>query len=342
MIKQRKFGKISNQHDVHAFDLTSSTGLSATVLNYGAIIQSLRLPSGRDIVLGFDELEGYLGPHPNLGTIIGRVANRIENAAFSIDGKTYRLPANEGAHNLHSGPDGFDRVLWDAKIDQNGIAQNGNNQDRLILTHSSPAGHQGFPGQLDVQIIFQTLGNTLRLDMSAHCDKACPVNLTHHSYFNLTDAGRSKISDHDLTVLCQEYLDMQADQIPSGRILPVSGTPYDFQTPKAAPPDLDDCFVKHHNAHGGAMQPLVRLRSKTTGTELIVSSTQPSVQIYSGAHIEPMIGKTDISYGPNHGIAIEPQNFPNAVNEDGFPCPILRAGETYHHRIDYTLNDARS
>ncbi|MEP1230266.1 MAG: hypothetical protein ABJG88_06290, partial [Litorimonas sp.] len=246
MISRRTFGKLSNGHVVHAFDLTSDTGLRAVVLEYGAILQSLRLPCGLDVVLGFDNLTSYLGPHPCFGTAIGRLANRTRGAAFTIEDTRYLIPANEGPNNLHGGPDGFDRAIWKGEI-QDGA---------LILTHVSPDGHQGFPGRIEAQMTFKLSGNTLSLDMQAHADKATPINLTHHSYFNLTDGGKTSALDHDLTVLCEDYLDLDSANIPTGQILKTAGGSMDFQTPKSVTQSLDDCFVKHHDASNQSVKKL--------------------------------------------------------------------------------------
>ncbi len=331
MITKRKFGTLPNGQDVYAFDLTSQSGLRATILEYGAILQSLCLPSGLDIVLGFDELAPYLGPHPSFGTAIGRMANRTREAAFSVDGTRFSMPANAGQHNLHGGPEGFDRRLWQGKIEG----------DYVVLTHTSPDGHQGFPGRVRAQMIFSLQKTTLSLDMMARTDKTTPINLTHHSYFNLTDGGVTPIDDHDLIVLCKKHLELDHDNIPTGRILNTSGTMLDYSRAKHPAPDLDDCWIKHHNAKNKSVKKLAKLMSSTTGHMIIICSTQPGLQVYSGAHIGEIIGKSGALYGPNHGIALEPQNFPNAVNEDSFPSPLLKPDALYHHTIRYTVKTAK-
>jgi len=327
MISRRKFGELPDGRDVHAFDLLSDTGLRASFIEYGASLQSLRLPSGLDVVLGFDDLAGYLGQHPCFGAAIGRVANRISGARFELGGETIILPANDGAHNLHSGPNGFDRALWHGEVQG----------DKLVFTHISPDGHQSFPGRVTAQMIVSLEGNTLSLDMTARSDKVTPINLTHHSYFNLTDGGKTPITDHELTILCEAYLEMDAENIPTGRIMANAGTNMDYRAGKTPSPRLDDCFVKHHDAANISVKKLAKLTSKTTGNMLIICSTQPAIQAYSGAHIPNIIGKSTAPYGPNHGIALEPQNFPNAVNETSFPSPLLEPETLYHQTIRYTL-----
>jgi len=175
MITKREFGQLSNGQKVYAFDLISETGLHATILEFGATLQAFKLPSGLDVVLGFDDLAGYVAPHPCFSAAIGRTANRTRAAQFEIDGQIYSIPANEGRNNLHGKPDGFDQALWTGEIDG----------ERLVLTHTSPDGHQGYPGQVTAQMIFHIEGNTLSLDMTARSDKTTPINLTHHNYFNL-------------------------------------------------------------------------------------------------------------------------------------------------------------
>lgn len=335
MIKTRIFGLLPNGDHVYAFDLygggVDGSGLTATILSYGAILQSLRLPSqqdtGLDVVLGFDDLAGYLGDHPCFGTAIGRIANRTRGASFTVDEQVYTIPANDGLNNLHGGPCGFDRVNWEHEIDG----------ERLILTHISPNGHQGFPGTVTAQIEFTLSGSTLGLDMRARTDQLTPLALTHHSYFNLTDGGASEVSDHELTVMCEHYLERGPDNVPTGRILSMSGSALDYTQAKRAAPDLDDCFVKHHDTDNTRVHKLAKIKSKTTGHMMIICSTQPALQIYSGAHIGDITGKNAAGYRANHGIALEPQNFPNAVNEKSFPSPLIGPEKLYHHSIRYTV-----
>jgi len=332
MIKKRDFGQLSNGHKVHAFDLSSNTGLRATVVEFGATLQAFELQSGLDVVLGFDDLAGYAAPHPCFGAAIGRTANRTGRARFEINGEAYSIPANEGPNNLHGKPDGFDQALWTGRIEEDVI-----DGERLVLTHISPDGHQGYPGKVTAQMIFSLKGHTLSLDMTARTDKTTPINLTHHNYFNLTDGGASSALDHEITIMCDDYLEMDAENIPTGAVMDVADTPMDYLAAKAVAPNLDDCFVKHRDADNKAVNKVVKLTSKTTGNMLIICSSQPALQVYSGGHIPRMTGKSGIAYAPNHGIALEPQNFLNAVNEKSFPNSLLEPETLYHQTIRYTL-----
>jgi len=314
MIKSRIFGKFKNGDPVTAYDLPSEAGFRATILSYGATLQSLMFPDETNVVLGFDNLENYLGDHPCLGAIIGRVANRISGASFKIDGILYHLPANESTHNLHSGPQGFDRVNWLGKIEDG----------TLILSHSSPDGHQGFPGEVKIELRFKFEGSTLSLGMTAATNKPTPINLTFHPYFNLTGSHQDSILDHKLEILADHYTPMTRTGLPTGEIKSVTGTQFDFRNAKPIPKQwmLDHNFVKHADSQNKGVKKLAKLSSETTGHKVIICSTHPGLQVYTGQ---------------KDGVAIEPQNFPDAPNIPDFPNAILRPGDTYHQIIRYTF-----
>ena len=332
MISQHIFGHMPDGTKVLAYTLRSETGLKATLVEYGATLQSLILPNGQDIVLGFDNLERYLQPHPCFGAAIGRVAGRIKQAEFTIKGQLFNLPKNDGAHNLHGGPQGFDKALW-----QGHVENNDSDQERLILTHICPDGHQGFPGQVTVQMIFSLHQDSLSLDMHAQSTVVTPINLTHHSYFNLSNSGSAPIDDHRLEIFCDHYLETDAANIPTGQIKSTKHSDFDYAAPREIARDLDDCFVKHDRIDNAPMKKLARLSSLTTGHRLIICSTQPALQAYSGGHMGHHIGKAGIAYDNYHGLSLEPQNFPNAINEQGFPDCLLHPNTPYHQKIRYTL-----
>jgi len=314
MITSRIFGKLHNGEQVTAYDLASEAGFRATLLSYGATLQSLTFPDGRNVVLGFDHLEKYLGKHPCLGAMIGRVANRISGASFKIDDIHYHLPANEGPHNIHSGPQGFDRVNWRGKSED----------DTLILSHTSPDGHQGFPGDVETELRFKFEGSTLSLSMKATTNKPTPINLTYHPYFNLSGDNKSTACDHTLEILANYYTPVTKTGLPTGEVKSVTGTQFDFRSTAPLPGSwvLDHNFVKHQDSQNKDIKKLAKLSSDTTGHKVIICGTQPGLQVYTGQ---------------KKGVAIEPQNFPNAVNIADFPNTILRPGETYHHTIRYTF-----
>jgi len=319
MITSRIFGELPNGEIAIAYTLTSEAGFVAIVLSYGATLQSLIFPDGANVVLGFKGLESYLGDHPKIGSFIGRVANRIGRASFKIDGINYDLPANEGPNNLHSGPNGFDRVNWAGKIDD----------DALILRYISPDGHQGFPGTVKTELRFAFKGHTLSLDMKATTDKATPINLTYHPYFNLTGSGEDAGLDHKLEILAEHYTPLTEAGLSTGDIKPVEGTQFDFRKAKPIPTDwvLDHNFVKHQDNQNKAIRKMARLSSDTNQHKVIICATHPGLQVYTGQ---------------KGGIAIEPQNFPDAPNHPEFPNAILRPEETYHQIIRYTFRSGEA
>ena len=331
MITYREFGTLPSGDIITAFDLESEAGFRATILTYGATLQSLTFPNGQDIVLGFDSLEGYLGIHPYFSSAIGRVANRIGEARFSIDGRDYALSKNEGKNNLHGGPEGFERAIWDGEIDN----------ETLILRHTSPDGHQGFPGKLLTEFRFSFQGHRLSLNIQATIDKACPINITYHPYFNLTNQGASPCTDHELQIYADYHSPTDSYSIPTGEILPTnSDFGYDYKRPKTLKENdaLDENFViKDLKSENKDMVKMANIRSRTTGHKVIICSTQMCLQVYAGSHIPPLKGKAGTIYGTNHGVALEPQSFPDAVNQINFPDNILRPGEIYDHTISYTF-----
>ena len=332
MITSREFGTLPDGEKVIAYDFVTEDGFQATILSYGATLQSLTFPDGTDIVLGFDTLENYLGEHPYFGSIIGRVANRISGASFEIDGKRYKLPANEGPNNLHAGPEGFERVNWFGEV----------KGETLILRHTSPDGHQGFPGELMTELSFTFNGAKLMLNIRAATDKPCPVNITYHPYFNLTDGGATPATDHKLQINASFYTPTDADNLPTGQISSASSNEdYRYSEPRGIEPSskLDQNFVIKdvENDKKSEMAKVAKLSSVTTGHKVIICSTQRCIQAYTGEHIPEMIGKSGTQYGPHHGIALEPQGYPDAINHKAFPSNILQPGELYNQTISYTF-----
>ena len=331
MIKSREFGKMPTGETVTAYDFSTEKGFQATILSYGAILQSLTFPNGLDVVLGFETLDDYLGDHPYFGTIVGRVANRISGAGFTIDGQQYDIPKNEGENSLHSGPIGFDKVNWIGEIDE----------DTLILRHTSPDGHQGFPGELKTELSFTFSGAKLSLHIQADVDKPCPVNITYHPYFNLTDGGATACTDHQLQIHSKFYTHADENNIPTGkRSRSACSAHFAYNVAKYIRRDdhLDQNFViKALGSDDAQVVKMAKLSSDATGHKIIVCSTQPCLQAYAGFHIPKMAGKAGATYGPNHGVALEPQGYPDGINQAAFPSTLLRPGDAYSHKIIYTL-----
>jgi len=328
VITKRHFGTLKNGTEIYAFDFKSQTGFSATVLNYGAIIQSLRFKA-RDLVLGYDTLMPYEKNLAYFGAAIGRVANRIRNAQFEINGTKFHLSQNSGPHNLHSGPKGFEHAVWDAAIEGG----------TLVLNHISPEGTNGFPGTLNMTYRFTLTDDVLKIDMTAQTDRATLCNPTHHSYFNLEEKQGStplNINAHSLTLLAKTYTPIDSDTLPIGTIEPVKDTEFDFtHKTQIGPRAVDHNFVVPPVSTQKNLRPMAEL--STQEIKLSVESTLPAVQIYTGDFIEPQIGKMDLPYGPRSGLAIEPQFFPDAPNCPAFPSIILRPDETYSETILYRV-----
>lgn len=336
MITSRKFGDLPNGETVTAYDFTTEAGFRATILSYGATLQSLTLPDGTDIVLGFDTLESYLGAHPYFGAAIGRVANRIGGASFEIDEVRFEVPKNEGQNNLHSGPDGFDRANWFGEIDG----------ENLILRHTSPDGHQGFPGELLTELHFSLKNSTLSLNIQAVTTKSCPVNITYHPYFNLNDGGVTPCTDHLLQINAKFFSHSDSQGIPTGDIsnAPCSDEKsYNEPRPIKEGDCLDQNFVITSVwPEEIKMSKMAQLNSVITGHKVIICSTQNCLQAYTGGHIAKINGKSGAIYGPNHGIALEPQSFPDALNHGEFPDNTLHPGKIYSHKIRYTFRPGKA
>lgn len=331
MLKVENFGHLPNGETVRAYSFETALGFRATILSYGATLQSLKFPDGTDVILGFDTLRSYLGEHPYFGAIIGRVANRIGQASFELAGHRYTLPKNEGKNNLHSGPNGFDRANWGGTIEG----------ETLILRHTSPDGYQGFPGELMTELHFTFQGNTLSLNIRARVNKACPVNITYHPYFNLTNGGTSECSDHTLQIFASHFTEKHNNGVPTGGISPIDSCPalnYSDAKSIVKKDTLDQNFVTmspkkdNHNK-----QKMAKLSSNSSGRKVIICSTYPCLQAYTGASIPNLTGKSGKTYGANHGIALEPQGFPNAVNIEDFPTNVLQPDDVYNHSISYTF-----
>jgi aldose 1-epimerase len=317
---------------VHSFRLGQPDGLQAEVLQYGGILRSLSFPTPRgrkELVLGLPTLEAYRGDSAYLGVIAGRFANRIAGAQFELDGRRYRLTANEGPHHLHGGALGFGRRVWEV-LDAS--------SEELSLGYRSPAGEEGYPGTLQVTARFQIRADAMELKLEAQTDAATPVNLTNHAYFNLSGDPQLPVAEHRLTVPADGYLPVvDAAMIPSGEIASVAGTPFDFRSGRpiantenhpqlALAGGYDHCLVLAEGHRYTA-----ELHSPESGVTLRMISPMPAVQFYAGQKLHrshPDLG---------HGLCLEPQGFPNAPNEPGFPGTILWPGQVYSHLIRYEL-----
>jgi len=342
-VSKAPFGRLPDGTLVDGYTIHNAGGMSLHVITYGAIITSLRTRDrgGRfdDIVLGFDDLDGYLHDPPYFGAIVGRYANRIAKGRFSLNGRTYQLPVNNGPNSLHGGTRGFDKVVWNATPFENDSAAG------VVLTHVSPDGDMGYPGRLDVRVTY-TLNDhdELVVDYLATTNKPTPVNLSQHSYFNLAGDGRRDILDHVLQLDADRFTPVDSTLIPTGELAPVAGTPFDFRTPTAigarigqADQQLRFGLGYDHNfvleQRGPGLQHVARVVEPGTGRTMDISSDQPGIQFYSGNFLDGTIrGKAGRVYAHRYGFCLETQHFPDSPNQPSFPSTILRPGERYTTR----------
>lgn len=350
-----------------AIVLKNRAGVEAHVLRRGAIIQKLLVPNASgalaDVVLGFDEEQPYKdGTSPYMGALVGRVANRVAGAKFTLDGQTYQLAANNGPNCLHGGKIGYDKVEWAAE------RQDSERGQAVRLTYTSPDGEEGFPGTVQVAVTYTlTDSNELITEMHAVTDRATPINLAQHSYFNLAghNAGGSGILNHELTIHGDHYTPVDDGSIPVGDIAPVQGSPFDFtsphtvgeridQVPGPAPGGYDHNWVlfglgpdAKDKCHGGMASETPQLAATLvdpgSGRGMHVLTTTPGVQFYSGNFLDGTLqGKGGAVYQKHAGLCLETQGFPNAINQPNFPSVVLRPGEAYRHVLAYQFFNASS
>ncbi len=343
-IAEEPFGEVDG-HAVRLFTLKNANGLTAKITDYGAIVTELYVPDRdgelSDIVLGFDTVEEYVDGSPYFGAIVGRVANRIAGGTFELDGKTYTLAKNNGPHHLHGGVRGLDKVVWKAQ------AVPTEHGPSVVLTYRSPAGEEGYPGNVDVTVVYTlTDADELVVDMRATTDAPTPVNLAHHSYWNLAGHASGTILEHVLRVDADRYTPGDADLIPTGEIAPVQGTPFDFRAPRAIGADIDRLPAAGDDPGGydvnyvlrgtEAPRSAARVHEPASGRVIEIETSAPGLQLYSGNFLDGIEGKDGASYGKHTGFCLETQLFPDAIHQrgrPGWPDPILRPGETYHHRM---------
>jgi aldose 1-epimerase len=345
-ITRKAFGVLASGETADLYTLVNARGTQAQITNYGAILVSMRVPdsAGRldEVVLGFDEIGGYLTNKPYFGAAIGRYANRIANAAFSLDGTEYRLAANEGPHHLHGGVRGFDKAIWRA------TGSVGPQGPLLELRRTSSDGEEGYPGALEVTIIYTlTEDSELRIDYEARTDRATVVNLSHHSYFNLCDAGASPILEHEIEIKADRYTPVDAGLIPTGAIAAVHGTPFDFKRPRSIGARIDQDHAQLQAAGGydhnfvlngkpGELALAARVSEPSSGRTLTVYTTQPGLQFYTGNFLDgSIVGKGATPYFKRHAFCLETQHFPDSPNKPHFPSTRLEAGQRYQHTTIY-------
>jgi aldose 1-epimerase len=354
-IHQRVFGRLPDGRAVEEFTLTNARGIEVRALTYGAIITVIRTPdrSGRlaDIVLGFDSLQAYVERSPYFGAIVGRFANRIAKGRFTLDGVTYHLATNNGPNSLHGGLRGFDKAMWTAE------PMRGDSGAGVAFHYRSADGEEGYPGNLDVRVTYTlTPRDELVVDYVASTDKATPVNLSQHTYWNLRGDARADILDHVLTLHASAYTPVDSTLIPTGEIASVAGTPFDFRSPMAigariAQPNEQLRFGRGYDHNwvldrptgrggqdGGGLVRAARVVDSTSGRTLEISTTEPAIQFYSGNFLDGTItGKYGVVYEHRAALVLETQHFPDSPNHPSFPSTILRPGDTYRTRTVFAF-----
>ena len=361
--RKTSFGKTLEGEAVDLYVLTNKRGMEVAITNYGGALVSIKVPdrNGKlgDVVLGYDSLEGYINDKANLGILVGRYANRIGHAQFSLDGKTYTLAKNNGENSLHGGVKGFGKVLWKARempgvtllspgfnpgprFKQIGVGQS------LELTYLSKDGEEGFPGNLRVTVIYTlTDGNELRIAYSATTDKTTVVNLTNHSYFNLAGPGSGDILGSQLVIEADKFTPVDSGLIPTGELRDVAGTPFDFRKATAIGARIeqndeqlklgggyDHNFVLRRKA-GDPISLAARVVEPASGRVLEVWTTEPGVQLYTGNFLDGVRGKGGASYTKRSAFCLETQHFPDSPNQPKFPAVVLKPGGRYQTTTIY-------
>lgn len=345
-IEKEYFGQTKDGSHINIYTLTNTESIEVKIINYGAIIQSLTTPDRNnnyeDVVLGYDKLEDYINDSPYFGAIVGRYGNRIAKGKFTLDSVDYKLVTNNGANHLHGGREGFDKVVWDSKIVKNDM------EVGVEMTYLSKDGEEGYPGNLQTTVIY-TLNNKneLQIEYTAITDKATPVNLTHHSYFNLSGNCKIYILNHELWINANYFTPVDEGLIPSGELRPVKGTPMDFTIPTAIGARIDEDTEQLKFGLGydhnwvldnvdGTMKLQVSLYDPASGRLMEIYTMEPGLQFYSGNFLDGSnVGKGGKVYNYRQGLCLETQHYPDSPNKPEFPSTILRPGDKYFTKTIY-------
>ncbi len=339
-VTKEKWGNTESGESIELYTLRNANGIEARITNFGGRLVSLKTPDRQgqlgDIVLGFEALDGYLAKNPYFGALVGRYANRIANGEFKLNGRTYKLARNNGENALHGGLKGFDKVRWE------GRESGSEGEPALELTYLSRNGEEGYPGSLDVRVRYTLIADgQLRIDYEAKTDDDTVLNLTNHSYFDLSGAGTGKILDFIVKIEADSFTPVNEHLIPTGELRKVDGTPFDFQTPQpiGARIDADEEQIKlgigydHNfvlNRRGTEPTLAASALDPASGRKLEVFTTQPGLQFYTGNHLDGSVrGKRGKVYEFRTGFCFETQHFPDSPNQPNFPSCELKAGESW-------------
>jgi len=342
-VKMKVWGKTADGVDVPIYTLTSAQ-VEVRVTAYGARLVSVRTAdrNGKmaDIVLGYDNLEGYLTDTPHLGSVVGRYGNRIALGKFSIDGNHYQIPINNGANALHGGPVGFDMHVYQAHEVKDGVE----------FTRVSPDGEMGFPGTMTARVKYTLEGNVLRIDYYATSDKPTVVNLTNHAYFNLHGNDVGNVLGMKLEINADRYTPVDAGLIPTGELAPVAGTPLDFRKPEVIGARINDTHEQiklgggydHNfvlNGQAGTLRLAAIVTDPESGRKMTVETTEPGVQFYTGNFLDGTVtGRHGVKYEKHAALCLETQHFPDSPNHPSFPSTVLRPGTTFHSTTTFAFS----
>lgn len=343
-VEKQAFGQTQDGTAIEAFTAYNSQGASAKFITYGATLTELHVKdrNGKigDVVLGFDDLQGYLGNHPFFGATVGRYANRIAKGMFTLDGKTYHLPINNAPNSLHGGEQGFSRRVW------KGEPLNLTDGAGVRFTYLSKDGEQGYPGNVTATVTYVlTNKNELKIEYTAETDQGTVINLTNHSYFNLSGSGSGDILKYVLYLNADKYTPVDSTLIPTGEIASVAGTPLDFRKPTAIGEriaELKEIGGYDHNfVLNGQMETLriaARVTDPESGREMEVWTTEPGVQFYSSIHLNGIKGKSGVAYQKYGAICLETQHYPDSPNHPHFPTTELKPGQHFHSETVYKFS----
>lgn len=347
-ISKEVFGDLPDGKKADLYTLTNANGMTVKISNYGGIITELTAKdkSGRweDVVLGFDSLAPYIAENPFFGALVGRFGNRIANGKFTLDGKTYTLPINNGPNSLHGGINGFNKKLWNAtEIKKDSIVG-------LELTYVSKDGEEGYPGTLNVKVTY-TLSNEngFRIDYEATTDKNTVLNLTNHSYFNLSGLKRD-ILNHEVYIKSDSMVPVNATLIPTGKLRAVKGTPFDFNEPTLVGKRINDVADEQIKNGGGydhcwvlsgadkSLALFATVKDTESGRFMEVYTTEPAVQFYTGNFLDGKLTGKGVTYGKRYGLCLETEHYPDSPNQPQFPTTELKPGETYKTSTEYKFS----
>src|SRR5829696_1687175 len=350
-LTKQNFGKTADGQNVDLYTIRNTRGFEAKITNYGGILVSLKVPdrNGKfdDVVLGFNDFNSYIKNDPYFGAIIGRYGNRIAKGRFTLNGVEYKLAVNNGENHLHGGIKGFDKVVW------NGVARSTKGGAEIVLTYLSKDGEEGYPGNLNVTVVYRLTNNELRIDYSATTDKDTVTNLTHHSYFNLAGEGNGDILNHLVTINANRFVPTDAGSIPTGELTRVAGTPFDFlkATAIGARINQDDEQLKFGqgydhtwviNGRMGVLRLAATAYEATSGRVMQVWTTEPGMQFYTGNFLNgTLTGKSGKVYQRRFGFCFETQHYPDSPNQPSFPTTTLRKGQTFKSTTIYRFSSRR-